>query len=103
MTGVININDNARSWCADVVTRYESVDPNHQITVRLPTDTPVHGDLAVWDFHDGGAGHIAVVDTVNSDGSITVVEQNYSSMGNRRTTFDTVECYLHAATNPNSK
>jgi hypothetical protein len=42
--------------------------------------SPVPGDIVVWGGGEGGWGHVAVVDA-NSDGLLTVVEQNASPTG----------------------
>lgn len=50
--------------------------------------SPSVGAIAVWDAGAGGsgyAGHVAVVESVNSDGSITISEMNYLWNFNRVT------------------
>jgi surface antigen len=47
--------------------------------------TPAIGSVAQWaDSYDGAGsfGHVAYVDSVNSDGSITIEEYNFNSPGN---------------------
>lgn len=56
---------------------------------------PAVGDVAQWDAYQGGsyyAGHVAIVESVNSDGSLTVSEMNY--VGNfNRVTSRTIPAY----------
>lgn len=65
------------------------------------TTIPVHGDLIVFAPGSCGAdpttGHVAVVDVVNSNGSVTFVEQNRA--GRRSCAIDTAACFLHALAN----
>jgi surface antigen len=45
--------------------------------------TPEPGDIAVWDpLTPGGYGHVAVVESVNSDGSVNISEYNKKQDGN---------------------
>jgi N-acetylmuramoyl-L-alanine amidase len=49
--------------------------------------TPAPGAVAHWNAYQGGsygAGHVAIVESVNSDGSITISEMNYLGNYNRR-------------------
>jgi MYXO-CTERM domain-containing protein len=66
--------------------------------------TPVHGDVIVFAPGSCGAdtttGHVAVVDVVGSNGTVTFVEQNRA---NRRScALDTAACFLHAIANDGS-
>jgi surface antigen len=66
--------------------------------------TPVHGDIIVFAPGSCGAdlttGHVAVVDVVGSNGTVTFVEQNRP---NRRScAIDTAACFLHATANDGS-
>jgi MYXO-CTERM domain-containing protein len=70
----------------------------------VKTATPVHGDIIVFAPGSCGAdtttGHVAVVDLVNSNGTVTFVEQNRA---NRRScAIDTAACFLHATANDGS-
>lgn len=50
--------------------------------------TPSVGAIAQWNAYQGGAGyagHVAIVESVNSDGSITISEMNYMYNFNRVT------------------
>jgi len=65
-------------------------------------NTPVVGAIAQWSGGRGGAGtagHVSIVESVNSDGSITVSEMNYLYNFNRVTsrTLDpsTVSNFIH--------
>lgn len=63
--------------------------------------TPVHGDLIVFAPGSCGAdsttGHVAVIDVVNTNGTVTFVEQNRA---NRRScAVSTAACFLHATAN----
>lgn len=51
-------------------------------------NTPEAGAIAQWDAYQGGSyvyGHVAMVESVNSDGSITISEMNYLGNFNRVT------------------
>lgn len=70
----------------------------------VKTTSPVHGDVIVFAPGSCGAdattGHVAVVDIVNSNGTVTFVEQNRA---NRRScAIDTAACFLHATANDGS-
>ena len=70
----------------------------------VKTSIPVHGDIIVFAPGSCGAdattGHVAVVDVVNSNGTVTFVEQNRA---NRRScAIDTAACFLHATVNDGS-
>jgi surface antigen len=70
----------------------------------VKTTVPVHGDIMVFAPGSCGAdattGHVAVVDVVNSNGTVTFVEQNRA---NRRScATDTAACFLHATANDGS-
>lgn len=66
--------------------------------------TPVHGDLIVFAPGSCGAdtttGHVAVVDVVNSNNTVTFVEQNRA--GRRSCAVTTAACFLHVAANDGS-
>jgi surface antigen len=66
--------------------------------------TPVHGDLIVFApgscGADGTTGHVAVVDVVNSNSTVTFVEQNRA--GRRSCAITTAACFLHVAANDGS-
>jgi MYXO-CTERM domain-containing protein len=63
--------------------------------------SPVHGDLIVFAPGSCGAdqttGHVAVVDVVNTNATVTFIEQNRA--GRRSCANDTAACFLHAAAN----
>ena len=40
--------------------------------------TPKLGAIIVWKYADGGAGHVAVVEKINSDGTIVTSNSAYS-------------------------
>jgi surface antigen len=65
------------------------------------TTTPVHGDLIVFAPGSCGAdqttGHVAVVDVVNTNTTVTFVEQNRA--GRRSCASNTAACFLHATAN----
>ena len=51
-------------------------------------NTPSVGAIAQWNAYQGGsyyAGHVGIVESVNSDGSITISEMNYLYNFNRVT------------------
>jgi hypothetical protein len=56
---------------------------------------PVHGDLMVF---GGGAGHVAVVESVDG-GAVGVVEQNASSTGRSTRSIGQESCFIHANAN----
>lgn len=56
---------NAKTWATNAAQKGMNV-----------TDTPQSGDVVVWPTL-GSMGHVAVVDSVNPDGTINVSEQNY--------------------------
>jgi surface antigen len=67
----------------------------------VKTATPVHGDLIVFAPGSCGAdattGHVAVVDGVNTNATVTLIEQNRA---NRRScAISTAACFLHATAN----
>jgi surface antigen len=63
--------------------------------------TPMHGDLIVFAPGSCGAdattGHVAVVDVVNANATVTFVEQN--NAGRRSCANSTAACFLHATAN----
>ena len=68
------------------------------------TTKPVHGDVIVFAPGSCGAdattGHVAVVDVVNTNATVTFIEQNRA---NRRScAIDTAACFLHATANDGS-
>lgn len=86
-------NGNAGVWCDGTI-------PDGLVK----TTTPVHGDIIVFAPGSCGAdtttGHVAVVDVVNSNGTVTFVEQNRA---NRRScATNTAACFLHALANDGS-
>ena len=86
-------NGNAGVWCDGTI-------PDGLVK----TTTPVHGDVIVFAPGSCGAdtttGHVAVVDVVGSNGTVTFVEQNRA---NRRScALDTAACFLHATANDGS-
>ena len=83
-------NGNAGVWCdGNIPSGLEK------------TTTPVHGDLIVFAPGSCGAdsttGHVAVVDVVNTNASVTFIEQNRA--GRRSCAIDTAACFLHATNN----
>jgi surface antigen len=86
-------NGNAGAWCDGNIP-----------SGLVKSATPVHGDLIVFAPGSCGAdpttGHVAVVDVVAGNGTVTFVEQNRP---NRRScAVDTAACFLHAAANDGS-
>jgi MYXO-CTERM domain-containing protein len=83
-------NGNAGVWCDGTI-------PNGLVK----TTVPVHGDVIVFAPGSCGAdattGHVAVVDVVNSDSTVTFVEQNRA--GRRSCAVGTAACFLHATAN----
>jgi MYXO-CTERM domain-containing protein len=83
-------NGNAGVWCDATI-------PNGLLKVT----TPVHGDLIVFAPGSCGAdsvtGHVAVIDTVNADASVTAVQQN--SAGRSKYKLTCAACFLHATAN----
>jgi surface antigen len=83
-------NGNAGTWCDGAVP-----------TGLVKATTPVHGDLIVFAPGSCGAdsttGHVAVVDVVNADSTVTFVEQNRA--GRRKCANTTAACFLHATAN----
>ena len=83
-------NGNAGTWCDGAI-------PNGLVK----TTTPVHGDLIVFAPGSCGAdattGHVAVIDVVNTNATVTFVEQN--NAGRRSCGNSTAACFLHAAAN----
>ncbi len=70
-------------------------------TGLVKTTTPVHGDIIVFGPGSCGAstttGHVAVVDVVNANSTVTIVEQNSAS---RRTCqISCAKWFLHASAN----
>lgn len=83
-------NGNAGVWCDATI-------PNGLVKVT----TPIHGDLIVFApgscGADAVAGHVAVIDTVNADASVTAVQQN--SAGRSKYNLTCAACFLHATAN----
>ncbi len=83
-------NGNAGVWC----------DATIPAGLELAT-TPVHGDLIVFAPGSCGAdattGHVAVIDIVNADASLTVVQQN--SAGRSKYAPSCAACFIHATAN----
>jgi surface antigen len=83
-------NGNAGTWCDGTIP-----------TGLVKTTTPVHGDLIVFAPGSCGAdattGHVAVIDVVNTNATVTFVEQN--SAGRRSCANSTAACFLHATAN----
>jgi surface antigen len=83
-------NGNAGTWCDGTIP-----------TGLAKSTTPVHGDLIVFAPGSCGAdattGHVAVVDVVNADATVTFVEQNRA--GRRKCANSTAACFLHATAN----
>jgi surface antigen len=83
-------NGNAGTWCDGTIP-----------TGLVKSTTPVHGDLIVFAPGSCGAdattGHVAVVDVVNADATVTFVEQNRA--GRRKCANSTAACFLHATAN----
>jgi surface antigen len=83
-------NGNAGTWCDGTIP-----------TGLVKSTTPVHGDLIVFAPGSCGAdattGHVAVVDVVNTDATVTFVEQNRA--GRRKCANSTAACFLHATAN----
>jgi MYXO-CTERM domain-containing protein len=81
---------NAGVWC-------EATLP----TGLAKSSTPMHGDLIVFAPGSCGAdattGHVAVVDVVNSNNTITFVEQNRA--GRRSCATNTAACFIHVLAN----
>jgi surface antigen len=83
-------NGNAGTWC------------DGTIPAGLEKATaPVHGDLIVFAPGSCGAdattGHVAVIDVVNTNATVTFVEQNGASR--RSCANSTAACFLHATAN----
>ncbi|MBN2576577.1 MAG: CHAP domain-containing protein [Deltaproteobacteria bacterium] len=83
-------NGNAGTWCDGAIP-----------SGLVKTTAPVHGDVVVFAPGSCGAdattGHVAVVDVVNANDSVTFVEQNRA---NRRScAISTAACFLHATAN----
>jgi len=62
------LHGNASEWDNEAVMNSISVD-----------GTPTTGSIAQTDSGAGGLGHVAVVEAVNDDGTITVTESSYST------------------------
>ncbi len=83
-------NGNAGTWCDGTIP-----------SGLVKTTTPVHGDLMVFAPGSCGAdattGHVAVIDVVNTNATVTFVEQN--SANRRSCANGTAACFLHATAN----
>ena len=86
-------NGNAGSWCDETPPADSGLEQ---------TSSPVHGDVMVFPpgscGADSSSGHVAVVDTVDTENArVTFVEQNRS---NRRTSDEScARCFLHVIAN----
>ena len=83
-------NGNAGTWC------------DGTLPAGLEKATaPMHGDLIVFAPGSCGAdattGHVAVIDVVNTNATVTFVEQNGASR--RSCANSTAACFLHATAN----
>jgi surface antigen len=83
-------NGNAGTWCDGTIP-----------AGLEKATTPMHGDLIVFAPGSCGAdattGHVAVIDVVNTNATVTFVEQN--SAGRRSCANSTAACFLHATAN----
>ena len=83
-------NGNAGTWCDGTIP-----------SGLAKASTPMHGDLIVFAPGSCGAdattGHVAVIDVVNTNSTVTFVEQN--SAGRRSCANSTAACFLHATAN----
>jgi len=83
-------NGNAGTWCDGTIP-----------SGLVKASSPMHGDLIVFAPGSCGAdattGHVAVVDVVNADSTVTLVEQNRA--GRRKCALSTAACFLHASAN----
>jgi surface antigen len=83
-------NGNAGTWCDGTIP-----------AGLEKATTPMHGDLIVFAPGSCGAdattGHVAVIDVVNTNATVTFVEQNSASR--RSCATSTAACFLHATTN----
>jgi surface antigen len=83
-------NGNAGVWCDATIP-----------TGLVKVTTPIHGDLIVFApgscGADAVAGHVAVIDVVNADASVTAVQQN--SAGRSKYNLSCAACFLHATAN----
>jgi surface antigen len=81
---------NAGTWCDGTIP-----------SGLVKASTPMHGDLIVFAPGSCGAdattGHVAVIDVVNTNSTVTFVEQN--SAGRRSCANSTAACFLHATAN----
>lgn len=75
-------------------------------TINIPVDnSPKVGDIAVWEPYIGGskwAGHVAYVESVNSDGSVNISEYNFHTLigyGTRKNVK--ASHYIHIGSNTN--
>ncbi len=86
-------NGNAGVWCDGAI-------PNGLAKMA----TPVHGDLIILAPGSCGAdsvtGHVAVIDVVNADATVTAVQQNSASRSKYKLTC--AACFLHAVANDGS-
>ena len=83
-------NGNAGTWCDGTIPAGLEM-----------ASTPLHGDLIVFAAGSCGAdattGHVAVIDVVNTNATVTFVEQNSASR--RSCANSTAACFLHATAN----
>ena len=83
-------NGNAGTWCDGTIP-----------AGLEKATTPMHGDLIVFAPGSCGAdattGHVAVIDVVNTNATVTFVEQNGASR--RSCANSTAACFLHATAN----
>ena len=83
-------NGNAGTWCDGTIP-----------AGLEKASAPMHGDLIVFAPGSCGAdattGHVAVIDVVNANSTVTFVEQNRA--GRRSCANSTAACFLHATAN----
>lgn len=87
-TGNLRGLGSAKSWDNNALSRGLKVD-----------NSPRIGDVAVWEF--GDYGHVAVVEKVNTDGSVYISEYNGDRKGNYNPSRLTrADHYIHFLSNP---
>ena len=82
------------AWCADAVSFWLRATGHQPLSTRMAgsalsygqvVSTPARNDLVVMRTRRGAAGHVGVVESVASDGSVTIISGNWGGRVARAT------------------
>ena len=73
-------NEIIGSWKYDLYhNAVDFVDDARDLGLQVSSGSPQVGAILCWGYNGGGAGHVAVVEKVNSDGSILISQSGWSN------------------------